>query len=374
VDTSATPAGEILAAARQLCPPSAAGRLPRRTTLFTFGIDVDPKEADSTGEKLLQDLAQAGGGRYSAEFGSLAGRLEETFEQGKQDFYLRREPFALRIRHPHPVLQGHAAWPELSFRNRVKAKPYAETILTGAGVAAERAASKRRPDPILILSGANWPGAARTALLALTLDGADGAKFLAAPETRSLLPALLNWAEAKEAQPAGLALKAVSEDGENLSVEVRAQEPLSHLPLNGRHFKILLTPLQPPPPGNWRPAPVTLKPEAPGVYRAKAPVSSQTIYRLALFSGEDFVEERFLGTPYPLELRRFGTDRAAMRELVRRAGGGSMVIESPRDLKHYAETHLASREHYSLRPWLLLLGLALALGEFAMRVAGKKKF
>jgi hypothetical protein len=118
---------------------------------------------------------------------------------------------------------------------------------------------------------------------------------------------------------------------------------------------------------------IPLQPAAPGLYRVIAPVAAQTIYRLALYENKDMVEERFVSTPYPLELRRFGTDRAFMQELVKKAGGGSTVIETPRDLKRYAAAHSASRVRYSLRPWLLLAGLMLLLTEYGLRAARAKK-
>ncbi|MFH0938588.1 MAG: VWA domain-containing protein [Planctomycetota bacterium] len=372
VDTAGTPREEIVEAAKALCPPPAKPDAPRRVALFTFGIDVNSKEASAGGEKLLKDIAVVGGGQYSPEFTKLAERLELAFEGSKKDFFVRHEPFALQARRDHPLLQGGRDWPELNFRNRVKAKPRAETLLFSATNAPdEKGFEHRRPDPIFVVSGVDWPGAARSAVLALSLDGAAGTAFLGAASAQSLLSGLLDWVEARPANRPGILIRTDSTDGEQLEVEARASDPELRLPLNGLKFNALLTPIVRQSgnitAGAVAPQPLSLKPVAPGVYRAVLPVESQSIYRLLLRDEKGLVDERFVSTPYSAELRRFGVERAAMFELVHKAGGDSRVIESPQDLERWAATQQASQSNYALRPWLFVLGLLLLLIEFATR-------
>ncbi|MCY3022230.1 MAG: VWA domain-containing protein, partial [Planctomycetota bacterium] len=414
VQTAATPIEEVIQAAKTLCPPSRDPEKPRRRMLFTFGIGVDAKDANATGEKLLKTLAETGGGAYSPEFLKLAERLEKAFESGKKDFYIRREPFVLRPSCEHPILTalaandtGTIAWPALPFRNRVKAKPGGEVLLWSAAASPavplpEGGKGAQRPDPIVTLSGALWPGVSRRAALAVSLDGAAGTAWFGSPACRKLLPALVEWTEAKTgaARP-GWMVDADAGDDETIAVVVRARDPVSGEPLNGRRLQVTLTALQlsnstgvPPAPadGHERDArsAAPLHPSAPGMYRALLPKPAQGVYRLSIetvlstaLPGEEDREirnpkspirnqnvpicERFLTVPYPAEVRRFGTDRAAMQALVAKAGGNSRVIENPQDLSRWAADKAASRETYSLRPWLIAAGLALLLAEYALR-------
>ena len=416
VQTVTRPNEELIQAAKALCPPprvpplakGGPGGVPRRTSIFTFGIGVDAKDTDPTGELLLKSLAEAGGGTFSPEFLKLAERLEQAFTGTKKDFYVRRDPFACRPAYEHPLLPSLAksgtqgAWPVLPFRNRVKAKPAAETIFWSASPALPpldktgTEAQPQRPDPLLTLSGPQWAGASRRAVLALSLDGAPGTAFFADESCRRLLPALLEWSEARlGATPPGWVVEADSHDDDAIDVEVRARDPVTGLPLNGRKLFASLAALQfsaaaQPSPAGGAPVPLPamqLHQSAPGTYRALLPQPAQGVYRLSIQEeapGNPKPEtrnptpllpvcEHFLTVPYPAELRRFGTDRAFMQELVAlsadsaRGPSGSRIIERPQDLARWAVDKAASRETYPLRPWLIALGMALLLVEYALR-------
>jgi len=404
VQTVPRPEADIIQAAKDLCPPSSDPAKPRRSSLFTFGIDVDARDASPAGEKLLKALAEAGGGTYSPEFLRLAERLEQALIGAKKDFFVRREPFVPRPAYEHPLLAAlgipsrGGQQTVLPFRNRVKAKPAAEVLLWSAPIGsagvppgvsvADQHPSK--PDPILTISGPAWPGVSRRAALAVSLDGEAGTALLGSDSGRKLLPALLEWAEAKsEASVPGWDVSADASDDETLAVEVRVRDPASGLPLNGLKLSATLTalqlsasqpgasaPLAPPSPpwgeGRVRGAllPIPLHASAPGAYSARVPKPPQGVYRLNILEaarGSAPVCERFVTVPYPAELRRFGTDRAAMQKLVSKAGGDSRIIENPQDLARWAADKSASRETYSLRPWLIALGMLLLLAEYALR-------
>ena len=409
VQTVPRPEEEIIRAAKDLCPPAPSPlpqgerdgvRGPRRASLFTFGIDVDARDASPAGEKLLKALAEAGGGTYSPEFLKLAERLEQALIGAKKDFYVRREPFVPRPAYEHPLLAGlgksGGTWPVLPFRNRVKAKPSAEVLLWSFSPSppgpvparpdplAIEERGEQRPDPILAISGPAWPGISRRAALAVTLDGEAGAAWLGSASGRGLLPALLEWAEAKsEASVPGWDVEADAALDDTLAVEVRARDPVSGLPLNGLRIFAALAALQlagaQPDGSAKRGAPPLssnlLHPSAPGTYRALLPKPPQGVYRLSIQRGIGIVSpdslvpvcERFVTVPYPAELRRFGTDRAAMQKLVSKAGGDSRIIEDPQDLARWAADKAAARETYSLRPCLILLGLLLLLAEYGWR-------
>ena len=373
VQTAATPVVDIVAAAKQLCPLPREDGGPRRTTLFTFGIGVDPQDNSASGEALLKDLASAGGGAYSPDFLKLAERLERAFESQKKDFFVRREPFALRPAYEHPVLGPSGGnWPALPFRNRVRAKPSAEALLwsSPAGVAPVDANASRRPDPLLILSGSLWPGASRRGVLALSLDGPAGAALLGSESGRRLLPSLLEWMEAKKGtQLDGWSVQAEPADDDSLGIDVRANDPVTGLPINGRKLSVTLTALQlDAADAQYSPLPHTpLHPSAPGVYRTIIPALPQGIYRLSVHSENQVLCERFVSVPYPAELRRFGADRAAMQQLVAKAGAPSRVIDSARDLSQWADEKAAARDTTPLAPYLVVAAIGLLLAEFAKR-------
>lgn len=376
VQTAATPVEDIVAAAKSLCATRESGG-PRRTTLFTFGIGVDPRDTTASGEKLLKNLADAGGGTYSPEFLKLAERLERAFESQKKDFFVRRETIALRAAYEHPLLGPSGGnWPALPFRNRVRAKSNAETLLWSSTVGSARPAvgdaqpTKSRPDPLLILSGSQWPGASRRAVLALSLDGPAGSALLGSESGRRLLPSLLEWMEAKKGSHLdGWSVQAEPGDDDSLGIDVRANDPVSGQPINGRKLNVTLTALQLDA-ADAQPTPLPrtpLHPSAPGVYRAIIPALAQGIYRLSVHSENQVLCERFVSVPYPAELRRFGADRAAMQQLVAKAGVPSRAIESARDLGQWAAEKAAARDTTPLAPYLVVLAMGLLLAEFAKR-------
>lgn len=392
VQTAARPTEEIVQAAKDLCPPPREPGKPQRTTLFTFGIGVDARDISASGEKMLKALAEAGGGTYSPEFLRLAERLEQAFAGTKKDFYARREPYTLRPAYAHPLVAALSQQASaLPFRNRVQAKPAAEVVAWSAAPASPGDTREQKPDPILTLSGSGWAGTSRRAVLAVSLEGEPGTAWMGNDSCRRLLPALLEWAEAKTgASAAGWVVSAEAGDDDTLAVEVRASDPASGLPLNRRRLVATLAALQVSSAGAREnagaaartPLPrVPLHPSAPGVYRALLPKPAQGVYRLSVQEEAPSnlkpetrnlnpllpVCERFVTVPYPAELRRFGTDRAAMQRLVSKAGGASRIIEDPQDLARWAADKAASREMYSLRPWLIGLGMVLLLVEYALR-------
>jgi Mg-chelatase subunit ChlD len=390
VQTITRPQEEIIQAAKDLCPPARDPAKPPRTTLFTFGIGVDAKDTDPAGEKLLQALAEAGGGSYSPEFLKLAERLEQAFAGAKKDFYVRREPFVPRPGYEHPLVAAFAQRSAaLPFRNRVKAKPTADVLLwTAPAATLDQKRESRRPDPILTLSGSAWEGMSRRAALAVSLDGDAGTAYFANQSCRALLPALLEWLEAKRgADVPGWTVTADAENDDSVAVEVLARDPNTHLPVNGRMLFAELTPVTPPSlaatpaPRPALPAAIQLHPSAPGTYRALLPKPPQGVYRLTVQEEvpsssrpetrdprpRSSICERFVTVPYPAELRRFGTDRAAMQQLVAKAGGDSRIIENPQDIARWAADKASARETYSLRPWLIGLGMLFLLVEYFLR-------
>jgi len=369
IQTAPRSPGDILAAARELCPPPRDENTPRRTTLFTFGIDTNAQEANSTGEKLLKALAASGGGVYAPEFLKLAQRLEQAFDAQKKEFYVRYESFGLRPAFEHPLLgPSGGSWSPLPFRNRVRAKTDTETLLLSSPPALGLGTA-RKPDPLLVISGSQWPAASRRAALALSLDGAAGSAFLSSESGRRLLPALLEWTEAKTgARAEGWTLHAEPGQDDDFSIEVRASHPATRLPLSGRNLSAVLTPLN----ADASPLPLPVTPLlacAPGIYRALVPGLAQGIYRLSIQESGRGVSllERFVTVPYPAEQRRFGVDRAAMQALAAKAGGASRVINSPADLFEWTSRKKAARDSWPLAGWLISAALALLLAELSMR-------
>ena len=376
IQTVERPRAQIIDAARELCPLTKGenGAPRRRTMLYTFGIGVGADDFNATGETMLTDLAQTGGGQYSPDFLKLAERLRKTFESDNKEFYVRRENFNLAASYNHPIVaQVKDAWPVLSFRNRVKAKPESETIFWSRR--ADANGNTSRSDPILILSGTHWPGISRRAVLTLSPDGAKGA-WLASEGGQKLLPALLSWAEAKADPSLGTwSLEGKCTQGKWLDIEARGKEP-NGAPLNGVHAKATMTALYINAQENTAAARVLngqgidaipLQASAPGVYSARMSLPEQGIYRLTLLDGTQTLYERLISVPYPAEYQRFGTDRVAMQALALKAGGSSRVIETFADLAAWAASKEASGGRYSLVPWLLVCGLLLLLIEFALR-------
>jgi Mg-chelatase subunit ChlD len=364
---------ELLRAVRQLCPLSRDAIAPRRTTFYTFGIGAGPGDSNPVGENRLRLLAEEGGGRYSADFLNLRARLDEALRSKRKDFWTRREPFAVGKTGDHALLGAAGdAWPTLLFRNRVQAKPGAETLLMSAPADAESHV-KKTPDPLLALSGHGWSGAARCAALALGLDGEGGARLLASPAGRALLPSLIEWLEGKNAQGgAGWSLSA-SIDGDNqVLVELALREADGKTPRNGAHPQATLVRVERP--GvHAEPVSFGLQPAAPGLYKARAaaPSGGSGVYHLTVSEGAQ-TGERHITVPYPKELRRFGTDRSEMQKLAAKAGNESFVIERPADLARWVATRQATGAMYSLRFGLLMAGMALLLAEYAARAMRSK--
>ncbi|HYG73661.1 MAG TPA: VWA domain-containing protein [Planctomycetota bacterium] len=372
IQTIKRPSEEIVQAARTLCPQPRDEKSVRRTTLFSFGIDVSSKDANSTGEKLLKSLAEAGGGSYSPEFLKLAQRLEQAFEAQKKDFYVRYESFGLRAAYEHPLLgPSGSSWPLLGFRNRVRAKPDTETLLLSAAPNVNPSSS-RKPDPLLVLSGSHWPAVSRRAALALSLDGEAGSALLSSESGRRLLPSLLEWAEARgSAGSDAWTVHAEPGDDDAFDVEVRGSDSASGLPISGRRLTLTLTSLNSAGEAaeqvRTKASTHPLHASAPGVYRAMVPGLTQGIYRLSIHDAGRLLHERFVTVPYSAELRRFGTDRAAMQALAAKAGGDSQVIESATDLFQWASKKKAAREMVLLSPWLIAAAIVLLLVEIGIR-------
>lgn len=361
------PVEEIIDAARKLCPP-AEPNAPRHTTFYTFGIGTDPAE-NAAGEALMKQLAAVGGGKYFPEFDQLAQRLEQAFETQKKDYYKRSEPFVVRMSSDHPVLSGvDRQWPVLNFRNRVKAKSDAETILASNNLEGDKSKAKRRPDPLLVVSGSRWSGAARCAALALSLDGADGEALLKSNSGQMLLPAIMEWVEAKHDRlPDGWTLSTEITLGGDVDVELRAYDPATKRPANGLKASVQLFQLEAPP--ETQSIDAALIPSAPGIYRAiVTPSSHGCIYRVT-FAESNHKLERFVTVPVSAELTRLGTDRSAAQALTLKAEGDSRVIDHPQQLREWIDAKALSRAMHSLRPALIVAGLLMLLCEYAMRMS-----
>lgn len=382
VDTSSRSRDEILRAAEKLCPKADTAKR-GKTTLWTFGIDVGSDVANSTGEALLIDLAAIGGGTFSRDFRTIGKRLSETLEQGKKEFYTRREPFVPHAAQPHALVKDLETWPLLAFRNRVKTKSAADTILVSGAVRNDLNDPPQkapRSDPLLILSG---PGAAdlgRKAVLAVALDGADGVPFLAPNSPgRNLLAGVLTWAEARdEKESRGFSILAEPFGNDQLSVEFRAVDPVTGEPNNALNPIALFTDLQRgethgSEAGDTPLAPLTLRAVAPGRYRGILDAPPAAVGRLTVRDSGRTLAERFVSTPCAAEIRRFGVDRAAMAELISRAGPAARAIESPRDMMQWAAEKSATSARVDARAGLIGLALVLLLVEYGMRGRRTKK-
>jgi hypothetical protein len=371
IKTTTTPDEDVLKAVAELCPEPAEAGAPRRTSVFTFGIGADPRD-NPVGEKLMKDIAAAGGGTYSNEFTQLAERLEQALESRNSGFYKRREACAVRAASVHPLLERIGReWPAtLPFRNRVQAKLEADTLLASAPVRDSNAKGARRPDPLLALSGAAWPGAGRCAAAMFSWDGDDGEALLAATAGRNLLRTLLEWAEgADRTMPAGYSLIAEPSRDGDLVVELRAADAEhQNQPANGLALQALLKEVES---EEDKPA-ITAKmvAVAPGVYRVKIrqPAAGR-VHKLVVSEGARVFPERFVTMPFSAETTQLGVDRGAMRDLIRASGGdvSTQSIERPQHLKDWIEARKLSQAMQSLLPWLTAVGLAVLLGIYVGR-------
>ena len=355
---------ELERAAQALCPIK-GGVASRRTTLHTFGIGVQQADSNAAGEELLKDLALQGGGGYFADFLKLGAQLSKTFDAGNKDYYTRSERFVPQATKAAPAVFSGAglAWPEFNFLNRVKEKAGADVALTSNALK-NPGDSKTRSEPLLILSGPGGESLARRAVLALSLEGADGAALLTPGGAgRTLLAKLLGWAEARpDEHNSAYVLLAEARGDDKLEVELRAVDPQSGEPINALKPRVTLTPMQAA--GNMSAAKVSgveLLASAPGIYRALLDAPPASVCRLSVRQDGLTLAERFVSTPCAAELRRFGVDRAAMAELISKAGPGARAIETPRDLAAWAAAQTSSRGGVDLRAWLLGAGIVLLL-------------
>lgn len=365
--TPVVPEATLLDAARALCPQPAEDGKPRRTRLHCFGIEDVPGAEPSPGEKLLRKLAQEGGGRFFPDFAELERSLKQVVEERGKDLYTRRESFELRLAQPqHPVLSGLAeAWPRPAFRNRVKAREAAAVLLKSKTGTPEAERGARKSDPLLALGHS---GLARTAVLALSADGADGESWLKAgegwPGGAALVARTMAWIEhAREDGEGGWRVLAEEADNGALSITVDAAKdgaPLNELDLRARVDALA-------PNGSSMPLDVPLLPTAPGRYEGRLAEPRQGVNRVEILSADVTVAERFVTVPYASEYRRFGTDRLALEALVKKAGGRSRMLNVPGDLDAWLDGVEARRTHKSARPWLLALAGALLLCEIAAR-------
>jgi hypothetical protein len=222
-------------------------------------------------------------------------------------------------------------------------------------------------------------GLANTAVVALALDGPPARSFLARGEGwhggQALLAALMSWVEAQdEGAKRGWRVETRTED-EKLRVTLTAADPVRRAPVNGLELTARLRPLEPGE-GERPAAPAPLLPVAPGRYEAEFPLPARDlarraelgeVYRLQILEHGEPLAEQFVSLPYPAEYRRFGTDRVALAELVRLAGGHSRMLDVPENLKFWLKDVGARREYTSARPVLLVLAALLLLAEVAAR-------
>jgi len=372
VDTSGRPSADIVRAAEKLCE-----KLPtqstRKTTLWTFGIGVGSEAANTTGETVLKNLAAVGNGQYTRDFLNFGDQFSKTLEQGKKEFFTRREPFAPRASQPHSLIPNNVSWPTLQFRNRVKSKSDADSILTSGPAISLGGKSKNKADPVLILSGPSATGLARRAVLALSLDGENGASFLSENSPGRTLPAgVLSWAEARDAgATSGVTLSVESFGTDELSIELRALDSKTGEPDNTLNPRVMLTVLQTAERKSTEDVSTVnefeLKATAPGTYRGTMPAPPSSVCRLSVLDAGRTISERFVGTPCAAEFRNFGVDRAAMAGMISAAGPGARVIESPRDLAAWAAEKSGASGISDLRVWLIALALGLLLFDYGTR-------
>jgi len=372
--TPARPEEELLGQSRLLCPPPERIGARRRTTLHTFGIGTGTRDANPAGEKLMKDLAEVGGCEFFPDFLKLSERIEKVFYETREDLYTRRDEFGAQAAGLHPILSAAGGpWPALSFRNRVKPRAGSETLLRSVGRdATEKGA--RRPDPLLVLGHC---GAARMAVLALALDSEPGQAFLAPNGPwkgwRALLAALLSWAEGDEnPERRGWRLEA-GPAGDRLQATLFAEDPALHTATNGLELTARLSSVGglcegDDEGGRIQGRETPFLPVAPGRYAAELPVPPKGVYRLEVLEKGAVALERFVTSPYPQELRRFGTDRTALNDLARLAGGRSRMIDLPRrDLAEWRAQAGERREYHSARTVLLVLAAIFFLCEIAAR-------
>lgn len=371
--TPPVPDAELEAAVRALCPPPAEATARWRTRLFAFGIGTNSTERVTPGEARLKRMALAGGGQFFPEFLQLAKRLQEVFDERREDLYTRHGPFGVQTRGAaHEIVAAAGEpWPVLPFRNRVKPRPESEALLWSAPLAEHaHAAGSKKPDPLLLLG---HRGGARTALLSLSLEGAAGQAFLQPKNGwrggRALLAAAMSWCEGeREASRAGWRLEAEPLSDDRLELTLYARAVGSQAAQNEGHYAARLRPLdetRAPAPGD-----LPLRPVAPGTFRAEAALPPPGVYRMEVrdAAGGAALAERLVAIPYPQEFRRFGTDRLTLEALVDRAGGHSRMIHLPaQDLAAWREACGPQRAFVPVRGWLLVLAAVCVLAEVAAR-------
>ncbi|MCZ7645139.1 MAG: VWA domain-containing protein [Planctomycetota bacterium] len=363
---------DLEAAVQALCPPPPSAERPRRTKLLCFGIGTGPQDANPSGEARLKQMAAAGGGAFYPDFLQLGRRLEQVFDERKEDLYTRRGGFDVAApAYRHEVLEAAGEpWPRLPFRNRLKARPQSEVLLWSRPPAGTEAVQgSRKPDPLIVLGHS---GAARTAVLALALEGPAGQALLAPREGwrggQALLAALLAWCGGDEPEDRrGWRVETEARAGRKLAVTLYAREEPSQVARNGLRLAARLRGLD----GGEALAPAQpLLPVAPGTYRADLPLPAPGVYRLSLLDGPDghAQAERLVTAPYPAEYRRFGTDRYALQELAEAAGGRSRMLNLPRhDLDAWKRELGPQRDYRPARSGLLVLALLSVLAEVAAR-------
>ena len=362
-------------AVKKLCPGTGAKR---RTRLHTFGIATGEADRNVEGERRLKLMASIGGGRCFPEFPKLSEELSRLLKEPRPDLYLRREPFAIRLPLPqHPLLVPIGSWPQLRFRNRVRARPESVTLAQSAPI--EETGGKRQSDPLLILG---HHGIGKTAVLALTLDGPDGRRLLAEGDTwkggGALLAALLSWIERGDDVARAEWQIETEEKEERLVIRVKAHEPNTRKPRNSLQLAAALSPVfTEGSPGDT----IDLLPVAPGVYKGAFELPRRevtqagelaSVYRLSIQRDGGRVAERFVSIPYPPEYGRFGTDRTKLGQLVRLAGGRSRMLDLPGSLKAWMKEVETQRAYVSMRPALLILAALCLLAEVAARGLRKR--
>jgi len=360
---------DLDAAVLKLCPGEGNKR---RTRLHTFGIATGTADQNVEGEKRLQRMAQSGGGRFFPDFPNLDKELRQLLSPPAEDLYLRREPFAVRLPFPqHPLLVPAGPWPQLNFRNRVRARSAAVTLAQSAPV--QEAGGKRKPDPLLVLG---HHGLGRTAALALTLDGPAGHRFVASGERwqggQALLSALLSWVErGEDVARTGWRIE-TEERNDRLRVVVEARDPKSRAPHNGLQLSAGLSPVF----GEAKAVTTHLLPIEPGLYEGEFNLPRRevaqademsSVYRVTVRRESATVATHFVSVPYPLEYRHFGTDRTALAELIQRAGGRSRMLDVPDNLQAWLKDVEKQRTYVTLRPALLILAALCLLAEVAAR-------
>jgi Mg-chelatase subunit ChlD len=356
---------------QKLCSSSDSNQ---RTVLHAFGIGVESGGAAEAGEKFMRTLAATGGGRFFDDLRKLPENLVLALNENNRELYARRDVFALVAERAHPLLtsvgENDGPWPLLPFRNRVKERPTAETLLRSALPQTALKGPKIGPDPLLIL-GHIGESCARTALLALDLDGESGAAFLRSGRVRPLLAALAAWAEKREGlAPPGWALATDVVAGK-LFVRVQRFNVTDNSPVTNETLTLKTVPVRTTGDAPEAATATPMRQTAPGQYEATIAAKQAGLLRLEITGSA--IAERLIAMPYPEEYTAFGVDEDALRRLKELAGERGAILRQPRDFANWLKTFEPELKFESLRTQSAFAALLFLTASFLFSGAGAQR-